>query len=819
MPTSLYPTNLAAVSATNLADGSLVLFGVGTDCTFGYSWQNSNGFWSEWIPLASDFKAPRSAGNFPAFFALPEGNGVRLWVQNCQPNASSKDEAGYSLLIDDLSSPPTTVTSWEKSVLGNYYQYYPTNFSGVSTASGQFFVSPYSSTIYTYYRQNSAGSWSLKQTNLNSGASVLNPVLATPYNGNSIAVFSGATSSNVAYGCYLTVNGGNVPRTWTNINLKWASENLQTMAASVDNQGRVRLWGLGLSNKIWTMVQDAVGSDTFGAWEQFPTGSLTFKTQGFAVMPVLFAAPNPHHQQVSIWALAADGALYTAGISDAGQNLGWTQEMELPPAAVALQDSLQRCVNERQYAVSNGAAPTWGQYQNAPQIGTARTGVGQNRGEMNAEFSSDLAGSSATSTSEITVQTEVPFNTANWMTEAWTYIRSMPANQFIFPGCHDALTGAPMKYIKQIDTMIGDFREAAAVIDKLTGDAISVPNIPIQQFSSWAVDHSKSLARMLAAGCRFFDLRFSEVDMQLDFDPASLTSLAPLAHLLNHPTNINLNWSTNGFWATHSGAFFDVTPTQVISDLVDALPQDSTELVVINLRFEEHEITQNLVNTFSRFGASSSVNAQSITAAYEKFITDFQSAYRTKYGVNPLVSKNSCSPASTLESLAQSGGRVILIMSENPNVSTGLEEYCWYDQWHNLVNWEDANGDQKVITNAREWLAAVQSRSSPAQNADQFTYLSMTQNSGQSLGHGSMGETTDVLNGPLSDWILYASPRETNSLINVKGPAGITLPYPRHPGGAYHNYNLIGTDFFEKSPLVLNSIVKNLLVARSQYYK
>lgn len=122
-----------------------------------------------------------------------------------------------------------------------------------------------------------------------------------------------------------------------------------------------------------------------------------------------------------------------------------------------------------------------------------------------------------------------PISTDRWMTQLWPLINFMPAREFLFLGCHDALASdKPDGY----------------------GTTLSLP-------TAKSFTQDRKLDAMLREGCRFFDLRFA------------------------------WNMPQNEFYATHSTILFDVSLNDVMLTIDQFFgPNNSNEIIILNITFD-----------------------------------------------------------------------------------------------------------------------------------------------------------------------------------------------------------------------------------------
>ena len=144
-----YPGPVLAMNSTVVNNDMGVLLVFTQECKLKYSFQDTNGIWQEWREIKTfqeleDVPEPGEMGypQFPAFSAVPEKNGMRVYMQWFSLRQSvSGTYAGFSTLIDNIYSPPANPT-WDADKVTGQTQVTKLMYSSVqSTLGSQIFLS------------------------------------------------------------------------------------------------------------------------------------------------------------------------------------------------------------------------------------------------------------------------------------------------------------------------------------------------------------------------------------------------------------------------------------------------------------------------------------------------------------------------------------------------------------------------------------------------------------------------------------------------------------------------------------------------------
>jgi hypothetical protein len=366
-------------------------------------------------------------------------------------------------------------------------------------------------------------------------------------------------------------------------------------------------------------------------------------------------------------------------------------------------------------------------------------------------------------------------DTKSWMTKLWLTIKNMPAREFLFLGCHDALAtyGGP-----------GEGYGATAATSRLA--------------TGYSVDQDRRITAMLNDGCRFLDLRFQEQD---------------------------------GY---HSSIFFNVTQTQVVQELADFLSiSGNNEIIVISLLIKPAPPRGSL-------GITVAPTNSTFTSLYQ----GFKNLLGLHSSIRPIAfDSTTANPASTLEQLSRLGN-VIFLVNDNvfttqtsyfpPSVSTKANP-SWTPPsdifW--LKKSEDAAKYSGSIYNAMDYYNDIIEKGyiSDELSGNLFNYLSLT-SSGEKSG-SSNNDLAQEMNGPMADWLLNAT-ELNNSMLSINdssisvssaaktilssyGFQKVTLPFKTTSNGGTkvknRNFNLVGVNFYEKGPFIINAIAQNIISA------
>lgn len=429
----------------------------------------------------------------------------------------------------------------------------------------------------------------------------------------------------------------------------------------------------------------------------------------------------------------------------------------------------------RIYEVVEGKAPLWTEYagevNGVASLLTVKVAQAHHVNLMNGNLQTQLATKNYQTLQDISAVMPNLINTSRWMDQLWEYIKSMPANQVIFPGTHDTLTGYPATTIFKNDRS--------------------------------ELQENQTLTQQLNAGCRFFDLR-----------------------LVGNWLISKRRWpDIQTYEGVHSGVIFKIRLEGIVQELANFYADGRKDIIIIKLGlFQKSDI----------FGSAK----KSSDSEFRKFINYVRS--------NNILSDKiikSGRANSTLEQLAAEGRIIFLADTSDLNAGNNNEYF-----WRNDVFFNDAvSGSWPTETTPIEWYNAIMKlgyASGALRSDNVFSYLSMTQTNGS-----SPKKITDSFNGPLADWLLYATP-DVPAEDRIAVPAGIdlnlagnvfnnhggafVLPYKQYystqptfksergrtvvdnPGllKTMKNYNLIAMDYYNKSPFVINAITQNLKVSR-----
>jgi len=347
-------------------------------------------------------------------------------------------------------------------------------------------------------------------------------------------------------------------------------------------------------------------------------------------------------------------------------------------------------------------------------------------------------------------------DTKSWMTKLWPTIKNMPAREFLFLGCHDALAS------------YGGIGEGYG---KRNGTS-----------SGYSFDQDRKIPAMLNDGCRFLDLRFENE------------------------------------WGHHSGVNFDVTQTQAVQALADFFTISGTnEIIVISLDIRD---------------ASSTPSQSVLTNLY----TGFKNLLDQQSKIRPITfDSNTANPASSLEQLSSQGNIIFLV-----NSSIFDAQPSWVPPstifWKNQC--EDAAKYSDSIFTAMDYYNDIIERGyiSDELSGNLFNYLSLTSSGEKKIGivpYSSNNDIAQEMNGPMADWLLNATELNNSMLsindssisvssaaktiLNNYGFQKVTLPFKTTKNGGTkeknRNFNLVGVNFYEKGPFIINAIAQNIISA------
>jgi hypothetical protein len=137
---------------------------------------------------------------------------------------------------------------------------------------------------------------------------------------------------------------------------------------------------------------------------------------------------------------------------------------------------IQALGESRTYSLAANDQPGNAKLIGNGQSFTTRMGWADNKDWFNKQAQNAIGSNSNLSQKDVMVSFPDPINASRWMTELWPFISKMNANEFIFPGCHDALSSYTL----------------------VSGNA--------------DLDQTQSidLGTMINSGCRYFDIRLND---------------------------------------------------------------------------------------------------------------------------------------------------------------------------------------------------------------------------------------------------------------------------------------------------------------------
>lgn len=530
----------------------------------------------------------------------------------------------------------------------------------------------------------------------------------------------------------------------TNLTYYLASAGPQPALWSMNNTYQAVRVGAGTGNRLLGVVVDATGASINCAFINNNDNTWTLELNG---------APPANAE---VWTMPA--TIRGVYISAAGngtyqgyfQNSAWIDvNIDLVPV---LPDFL-----DRSYAPGGSDMDVWtGSLQqplsvcgNDPdqvllmnrEVRNFATGSSGTYDFINAQLSPQLAGAG--------------LNMSSWMTQLWEQISFVPAREFIFLGCHDALAS------------YGGKGEGYGVRSGLA--------------TGLSYTQDRTVTDMLNDGCRFFDIRFE--------------------NQWGHHSSVNFNVTQDGF-VTELATFFT--------------PSNTNELVIINLDIRDGSVNPSVAT---------------LTALYSTFAALVATIGKGK--IAPIVyDPTSANPQSSLSDLRAKGNVIFMVNNsifDIPGVSgwvppTGI---FWAHQSQDAVRqYGDATSAMDYYNDIVENGYVTLPVMGPV-----FNYLSLT-STGGGIG-SSNNDFAQAMNGPMADWLLNATPLNNSMLpirdprlavspaaqavLSARGITNVMLPFKETQVGgslyANRNYNLIGVNFYEKGPFVINAIAQNLMAA------
>ena len=350
-----------------------------------------------------------------------------------------------------------------------------------------------------------------------------------------------------------------------------------------------------------------------------------------------------------------------------------------------------------------------------------------------------------------TAITASTLDTRSWMTTLWSSIKEMPAREFLFLGCHDALAsyGGPDE-----------------------GYGAQTPASP------YSFNQDRTITAMLNDGCRFLDLRFK------------------------------------GAYGHHSSVDFNVTQDQVVQELSNFFTiSGNNEMIVISLDIRD-----------GNDNSSPSV----LTTLYQDF-HNLLIGYANS--IFPIAfDSNMANPASTLEQLRSQGNVLFLVNNGVFEATPGWtppSTIFWSGQS------QDAVSSYGTALNVMDYYNDIIENGyvSDLLNGNVFNYLSL-KSSGEKSG-SSNNDLAQKMNGPMADWLLNATELNNSMLtindgsisvstaaktvLNHYGFEKLTLPFKTTNNGGTlvknRNFNLVGVNYYEIGPFVINAIAQNIMSA------
>lgn len=778
------PGPVLAICSANYGKGFTIFFALGADGKIRFIRQKDElfppkiGEWEDWQEMdmpenLENLPGPEDAyfGWYPGFSAAPEGNSVRLWIQPYNGvYESDKNFASYTTLISNLTTK-VTWTKWEQSDMGIVSG--PCSQVGVvsPTVGGQYFFCGAKGQLVTGYRDTPADKWQqIPWFNGNLGLFAVNCRFSITVNFKSyfITYFVDSSQRTLFYVYNDTLPAKGPGTGWKASN--WVDTGsafqLASLAAAELKNGTIQLWATDLYGNLWT-ANHKDPSSAVGSWTECDLGNYTirssYQTQNrnnnrIYTTPQINACYNGFSSSAIITAITTDGVLIYATMDSSGTMSSFQTEFPTPTEIPELSKYIGQLYNRK-----GGGTTTnlWGEFSAGQKV-TVRSGE-----KASQKFT-------------------MPVSTKNWMTELWDFIQDMPLNGFLFPGTHDTLTSTG-KDGYGIDTIVLPLAYSVTVVSALASAAISSIST-LNKLSKWTIDQSQNVSNMINQGIRYLDLRFT------------CWSNNATVHSLNTD-------DFSDYKAVHSDRTFDVNGVQVVQELVNSLDLSKNEIVFIKLKYEK------LSYGFLR----------GVTKDYtEELVKLFHKEAILQFGKNPFIAP-SVGPDSSLADAIKKGGRIVLLAPK----TAGLSDVWQNDEyWRDIVTWPDS-GSSEIIDSASSWWNYVQKNintkpPAPSLKSGAFQYMSMTQTNGHNGGgaYNSVEETADAINGPMSEWLVQASP--INPSRGTETGQQPPLPYLSKSGtGApyYENYNIVAMDFYENCPLVADAILVNLMVSWRSYYR
>jgi hypothetical protein len=346
-------------------------------------------------------------------------------------------------------------------------------------------------------------------------------------------------------------------------------------------------------------------------------------------------------------------------------------------------------------------------------------------------------------------------DTGRWMTQLWHFIKKMPANQFIFPGTHDSLTGHDKVY---------DWRN-------LTTDKSKV-------------QENLTFKQQLESGVRLFDIRFVNC-------PSWHCGTEKIANMV----------------AVHSGAIFQF--------YVDA-PDDQKSLSFIkNLKEFLRDGKKDILIIGLSLAKSSSVLGSTKFSPDNRW-DEFIDLLKANSLDDKIIKTDNLDPSSTLEHLSSKGN--IIIQTNNTNYNGKYKNYFWGPSegpGNPNKSWGNERTPQQWFKELMK-KDGLDYENYPLSSDKVFSYLPMTQGGADGeatwLMNGVLGDWLLFAN---EDTPENERPRDFINNTDKK----FVLPYPKYRDASgqirsMQNFNLVNVDYVDRSPFVLNCIAQNLKVSK-----
>lgn len=365
----------------------------------------------------------------------------------------------------------------------------------------------------------------------------------------------------------------------------------------------------------------------------------------------------------------------------------------------------------------------------------------------------------------LVVEFQNVITTSQWMTQTWHLISQVPAQEFIFMGCHDALAS-------------------------YGGTGYGGYNIVLPQLFT----QTQRLDAMLTDGCRFLDLRFTKI---------GFSSVADMHGV--HPFNVT---SIGSAKIGHDG-IFNVTVADAVSALARFFSASGNkEIVFINLKLVEYPNSTTLVNDYIEFANLLTAAGVRLVNPQEVNPSDNLAAFKASGDVILMVSDdhmlqplpaNQYWPQNLKLDAAKGGGQVM-----GPG------------QWFNAVL------DSGEYLGLNTMLGDQQFCYLAMQQNDAYPFG--TPNSLKGKMNGALSDWILNASPPVSGEPNIAG---NNSLIGARAALAsvgleseqLMLPYKPffkalNQTFFRRNHNLVAVDFYEKGLFVINAVVQNLRVAQ-----